>query len=503
MLNVCYDLFEAWNQSAILYCHWKSNEHLEEGLNGLTDLDVYVSKTCKDKAEKELQRLKYIKFRPQKSARYKDVDEWIGFDYETGKIVHVHLHYKIITGTKFVKEYEFPIEEEIIKTRVMDKKFSVYITAPELEIIILYTRIALKAKDKKHIVVKSDDEKEIAFLKERIDKEELRSNCLNLLGDNGEKFYALIEKEKLNEREWHEVFLCAKLWLKRHKRMSQIASFIRHKWFYYRNIYHAIIRKRLHKNTIGKKTLSPIGKSVCFLGADGSGKSTVSCEIEKWLTWKIEANRFYLGSGDHYNSFIKRLIRKANLKIKSSKKQNIVKTQDAKPKSDVQPKKKESLFRQLAKTVYSVLNSMYLKQIAIHSYSEIKKAQKYIKKGAVALYDRFPQNQFAGMYDGPKIRIRYQKMGIIIKCLAVREEKAINKAQKYQPDLMFKLVLPAEESIRRKPDHTIEEVRPKAEMTEKLIFNNSKVFVIDATQPYEKEILEIKRIIWDELLNDN
>ncbi len=49
------------------------------------------------------------------------------------------------------------------------------------------------------------------------------------------------------------------------------------------------------------------GFSVAFIGQDGAGKSTVSDLICSWLNWKIEAKKFYLGSGDHYNSPLKKV----------------------------------------------------------------------------------------------------------------------------------------------------------------------------------------------------
>ena len=51
MLEVCKHLFNQWNDQGIRYCHWKSNEHLMEGLDGETDLDIYVYPTDKEKAE--------------------------------------------------------------------------------------------------------------------------------------------------------------------------------------------------------------------------------------------------------------------------------------------------------------------------------------------------------------------------------------------------------------------------------------------------------------------
>lgn len=46
------NLFEEMNQENIMYCHWKSNEHLSEGLTGENDLDILVHKGDTDKFEK-------------------------------------------------------------------------------------------------------------------------------------------------------------------------------------------------------------------------------------------------------------------------------------------------------------------------------------------------------------------------------------------------------------------------------------------------------------------
>ena len=128
MLQICKLLFELWNKD-VRYCHWKSNEHLIEGLQGTTDLDVFVLPEDRSLAEKKLKQCKYIKFTPQDSSRYPMVDEWIGFDESTGKLVHVHLHYRIITGTKFCKEYVFPMDKMMIDYRILDPETNVFIAA--------------------------------------------------------------------------------------------------------------------------------------------------------------------------------------------------------------------------------------------------------------------------------------------------------------------------------------------------------------------------------------
>ena len=43
MLRILKTLFESVNARGVEYCHFKSNDHLEAGLDGLTDLDIVVS----------------------------------------------------------------------------------------------------------------------------------------------------------------------------------------------------------------------------------------------------------------------------------------------------------------------------------------------------------------------------------------------------------------------------------------------------------------------------
>ena len=50
-------LFASLNEEKVRYCHWKSNEHLLEGLAGQTDLDVLGKK--QSSASCQLKRTKY------------------------------------------------------------------------------------------------------------------------------------------------------------------------------------------------------------------------------------------------------------------------------------------------------------------------------------------------------------------------------------------------------------------------------------------------------------
>lgn len=498
MLAICHDLFSSWNCKGVRYCHWKSNEHLMEGLDGITDLDIFVQESDREIAEEELTRNKYKKCIPQCSSRYPKVDEWIGFDNQTGKLVHVHLHYQVVTGTKYCKEYVFPIDNYLIETRIQDEETEVFVAMPELEIIILYCRIVLKAANKKHIIPSQDYTKEIDYLQQRINYSKLLEVCCALFVSNANDIYSLLIQQTLSYDEWYRVFLIADSWLQPYRKYSKMETRIRY-WFYrYLNIFAAVSNSKLHTNFIRRKTFAPTGLSVCFLGADGSGKSTISFEIEKWLKWKVDAKRFYLGSGDHYNSILKKILSRAR-KVSLEKRLS----SNVATKETIARKHQISLKKRILKCGYSILQSIYMCEIAAHSLKQIKAADRYAKKGAIAVLDRFPQNQFAGIYDGPKIAMRYLEDGsknILIRMLAKMEESLIEQAQRYQPSMVIKLHLTPEEAIKRKSDHSIEEVTPKTQITPQLVFANSRVYDVDAEMNYEAEIIEIKQHIWREIV---
>ena len=497
MLDICKQLFHQWNDQEIKYCHWKSNEHLMEGLDGETDLDVFVAPLDKERAEAILIQCRYIKCLTQKGHRYPNVCEWIGFDTSTGRLVHVHLHYQIITGTSYCKEYVFPVDELIIESRELDKETNVYVTNPNLEIIILLCRIALKAKKKHGIHVGKGDRREIAYLKERMQNDGVHNLCVQLMGEDGDKFCSLIMEEELTCEEWYKVYHIASKWLKPYRKYSKLHVFFRHHYHQIRELFLFIANKKYNRCFINRKTFPNNHLSICLLGQDGSGKSTVTMELEKWLNWKIDAHRFYLGSGEHYKSMAKRLVSKAS---KSKKQDHHTEHPQYDKSSGSQGKKKK---KNIKNFLAATLVSWNLLGIARRAYKEVRRANQYMKKGGIPLFDRFPQTQFEGIYDGPKIADYYRQNSLdftIVKWMAQRECAIIKKIQDYQPRLVFKLMLSPEESIRRKPFENLEAVTRKHEITQQLQFPNSAVYIVDATQDYQQEMVFIKNKIWEALL---
>jgi thymidylate kinase len=504
MLTISKELFTAWNNAKIMYCHWKSNEHLLPGLDGETDLDVLLSRDDKKEGESILRQLEFLQVRSQFGSRYPNVDDWIGFDKETGTLIHIHLHYRIVTGHKGMKEYSLPWTELALRTRILDEEYGVYIMEPNLEIITLYTRIGLKS-DFKNIIrcrrgtfrFPKDTQREIDWLKARVNKEQTLQLLDTFYGEKAKAMFSIMEKESIAAKDFLQL---RKITEQQFKEYSRVKSFMRLKevLFYLYQKWGKRFALKFQPIITKKVPISGKGVSIAFIGQDGCGKSTVTMAIQKWFNWKIDARRFYLGSGDHYNSLLKRLLKKG-VAIKNSPHNSGIKNNEVKTGKTSRKQKKN-----LKTLIQAVMVSLNMLNVARRAYNVVKQSEKYRNKGGIALFDRFPQLQFEGIYDGPKIENYYQERGLdfaIVKWMSKKEKQYIRSIQNYQPKLVFKLLLPPEESIRRKPFENLQAVTRKHEITKELHFEISNVIVVDATQDYQQELVFIKNQIWRELIN--
>lgn len=497
MLQKSKELFKAWNNNCLVYNHWKSNEHLVEGLDGDTDLDVQLLPAHKEKGCVILREIGFVHFASQFGSRYPNVEDWIGFDDETGKLLHLHLHYALVTGHTGMKEYMLPWTEEALRTRIQDETTGVYIMNPNLELVSLYTRLILKAKRKWVYAAKKGRYKidnhffvEIDYIKKQVDWVAVSDIAKRYYGEHGEMFVEITKSESLSSKQFLQLYAIVTKSMKQYSRYHGISQTIRR--FFYPIVLPVRVglRKRYAWNIITRKVANPSnGFSIAFIGQDGCGKSTVSSDIEKWLNWKIDAKRFYLGSGEHYKGIFQRLFALGTIR------RNKIKSSGAVVSDSLSVKHKKNLKNR----IYACLIALNFLSISKRVYKELLRSEKYRHRGGIPLFDRFPQVQFDGIYDGPKIDDFCRRSDFdftILKLMAKKEKSILEKAWKLQPALVFKLLLSPEESIKRKPFENLDMVKRKHDITKQLVFKDSNVILVDATQDYQLELIQIKKEIW-------
>ena len=145
-LRVIKILSEKLDVEDICYCHWKSNEHLHAAMVAATDLDILVEKNKSLTIKQILSEIGFKHFAPTSFRMYPAIEDYLSFDEDTGRLIHLHLHYQLTVGEKHLKGYHLPWEHLVLSTRQFDVEEQVYVVDPNVEMLLLLVRDALKIR---------------------------------------------------------------------------------------------------------------------------------------------------------------------------------------------------------------------------------------------------------------------------------------------------------------------------------------------------------------------
>jgi thymidylate kinase len=482
MLSILQDLFSGFHKNNISYCHWKSNEHLEAGLNGKTDLDILIDRSDFFKLNRILLDLNYIRCKTISYLDYFSIEDFIGFDYPTGSLVHVHLHYELILGRKFIKAYHLPLEEKILEGRILDDRYHVYTINPEFELLLLFIRRALKGN-----FLNSDEKKEYHWLLEKLKPEKLIELAGELIDD---KFTYLIKaclESGLDEKSFR---LIKKSVIKRYKYYSLYSKSTRDMYYLAKKFLAALNylkHKYFHLPLPYRRGIKTGGTIIAFLGVDGAGKSTLIKEMDKWLSWKLDVQRIYFGSGNGPSSFLRlplKLIARLRVRLRG----NVV----DKGEKEYTEKRKSALYR-IARVLWAL-------SLALEKRKKFKRMWQARTRGLIVLCDRYPQTQYAGFNDGPLLRDWCSSNNRLMKWLSDWEYEIYSLSSELTPDVLIKLMIPLEVAVERKKDIPLFRLRQKIELVNELEFiPSTRVFSVNTDRNKEETILELKQIIWSVL----
>jgi thymidylate kinase len=495
-LSISAELFSRFEAAGVRYCHWKSNEHLLEGLSGRTDLDVLAGHNQYEEIRKVLEKCNCKKVISQPWHRYPDIEDWLGFDEETGRLIHIHLHYKLLMGRRYVKELGFPYERFLLNNALKDEKFKIFIISPEAELALLLIRIAVKTTAFqiasgffKGSFLPDNIVSEYGYLMDLIDRNSFTEVLHEFVG---EKAAFTITGFLRRNRVLGAVALLKIQWIVRKtlKERMRYDFFSRKKIALSKKIQFFISRNKnkYFSPTQVKKIFSGKGFVIAVIGCDGSGKTTVVRSLREWLSWKVDAESFYLGSGDGDIGLMLKCKKKLEWFIKKIKTKNI---SCQNTRQDTVTVRKS----RLRLSLNHFIQSMFYMALAKERYRKVMRIQKAKSVGKVVITDRFPQNQIEGIYDGPQIKTG-NTSGVFYKWLKKKERGLYNRIAGFPPDLIIKLHVPIDVSRTRKPDEDYETVRKKISITKQLKYNDSNAIDIDASGDLQEVLRIIKAKVW-------
>lgn len=481
-------------ETRIAYCQWKSNLRLPKALSGLTDLDLLIAPQQAPAFREIAGRHRLKALAPPPDAAYPGIEHYLGMDEGSGRLFHLHVHYKLVLGEQYVKNYRLPIERHFLgSTRSMH---GVPIPEARLELLVLAARALLKYRAR-------DGLKDILGIRTPGVRAEIRTEIEWLLGQTS------INEVQEAARALGEVVpagpICAfldivdraprsgyrLLRLKRELRRSMRGFQRQSRVLAGVEYFHTAWKRRTLREL--RMTLAQGGAMVALVGADGSGKSTLARALARWLRWKLDVRIYYMGSKAPslrsrglYLAFraLRRGHRSLSRKLGSG----------------------WSITRATAAARDTVLALHHL-SIGWDRARRYREAQRDAQAGRVIIFDRFPVEALATgreyrMLDGPQISETLgDSAGPLARRLARAEERMYKRFR--MPDHVVVLDVDSVVSSRRKPDHDSQVLVLKSRAVLELAAlgrsNGVSVIEIDATRPLDSVLLDVKKRLWDVL----
>ena len=459
MLSIIENFFNELNKNEVVHCHWKSNERLENFLNGDSDLDILFYETDKEKVIKIFDQIGAKKFEVIPLKKFKNIVDYFQVDKKTGKLIHYHVYFSLELGEPNVKQYIFPWIDEILSNRIKHKKLDIWIPSHEHELILLIIREGLRIPYLKKLIIKNGFYNfsfldtvisEYVWLKKRTNKSSLilianrlfdkDANILRAIDDIFEKSFSFDRICNLDNA------------LKNFKNKNRVKSSIYANFIFIKNSFkNKIFNFRILNNQ--KKRINPRGGLiVAIIGSDGAGKSTLIKNLTIEFKRKINVKKIYLGLPKNY------------------------------------------LFRFFSKFGFKAILNLLIKK------SKLNKAIKFKNSGLLVLCDRFPQSKYYNIMDGPLVSSNSNTKNFIKKWFSIIENKEYENMYNTKIDILIKLMVNKETSFSR-GSITLELAEKKINVINALTFSGSrKIFEINSSNTHADDIKrKVMNIIWENI----
>ncbi|MBA3374731.1 MAG: hypothetical protein H0U00_02765 [Actinobacteria bacterium] len=482
-------LFERLTADGIGYCHWKSNWMLDETMSGATDLDLLVERTNAAPFRKLLQDLGFRPAIELGFAPYPSVEHYHALDETSGRLVHVHAYYRVISGDSLTKNYRLPLEAMLLGN--VRRVGMVNVPSKGSELVVFVLRMHLKHTTMAELTLLLRDWQKVRHEAAWLATQEARAEATMLLRAWLPSFDACLFEAALDALSapaalWRRLLIARRV-------RAELRPFAR-----YGRARASIVglRKFAEKGTArmrrSRKGLAPAsgGAVIAFVGAEASGKSTMLHAVDRWLGSHYTVQRIHAGKPPStLLTVLPNLVLPALRALVPDQRSTVVSGRLNTQETSTGPAPFPLLFG-----IRSVL-------LAHDRRALLTRAFGSSANGAIVLCDRYPSVE-SGAVDGAQLgagpRFRRDRVRRWLADLEARFYRDIPP-----PDLVIQLTTPLQVTLERnrtraksEPD---EYVLSRHARSSRLRFERVPVENVDTDRPLQESTREIRQVIWDAL----
>jgi thymidylate kinase len=469
----------------VRFCHWKSNRGLPNALAANEDLDILTERSSAGQFTSIIAELGFKQVRSSPDREFPGIEDHIGFDGPSGKIVHLQIHYRLILGEPLLKNYLFPIETEMLQD--LDSSNGMPIPIPAAELAIFTLRILIKFKPY-HILkptvvdrLRLEASEELAYLRSQENGRQASALVSKFFpGFSTDLFTACLAAIERGA-SIHEILGLRRRVLRilgKYRRRSladTVRAFLKRRAF--------LSNWQRARGRGPKRTPASGGLMIAIVGPDGSGKSTAIETLDRWLTPFLNITLGHMGkppkdiksvSVGYLVSLARRLTRAGSLPARIPANHEI--------------------------TAGAGMQTLYAWQLACLARDRKRESERLslaAMRGELVLCDRYPMPDLHSMEACHGHRLQKARGRLARRW--IRLEREVHESIE-RPGLVFGLCVPPELASSRQPDDGVDFVSFRADeflaYTEQ---HTQDMVTLDTSAPLAEVSRRLRRLVWQAL----
>ena len=457
-------------------CQWKGSWKKRRWMSGEGDIDLLVDRATDPQFTAILEELGFLRASSPPEAQVAGLESYFGLDPATGRLIHVHVHYQLLTGGFWTTIYRIPFERALFQSTGQHNVFRT--PAPEFELLVFAIRMAQRFRWRDVLRGEPGWLKSIQGELDALLKEAQLHRLEAVMAEHLPTVdLAFVDECLASLRPGFSGWRRAGLRHELHQRLRAHA----------RQPPLGMKLGRLLRSTLtlggrlwgggrsGKKRLAHGGAIIALVGSDGAGKSTCVQELARWLGNELEVMTAHLGRPPRAAlTFAAGAVLKLRIRLFGEP-------------GGGDP----GAFPGYVQCLRDVC-------LARDRYRLYRTARRFALAGGVALCERYPVPQNYQLA-GPRLeafaeRLSRNPVGRLLLALERNYYRHI-----LAPDVLIVLRIDPELAVQRKTTEPADYVRARAHVVGSADWSGSGARIVEAGRPLAEVIEDLKVLIWSEL----